>query len=65
MLKADEVRIETPPVEHLVFYAGVGVLAAIEIIEWPVALLLTAGHLLADLTNRPALQGLGEVMEEA
>ena len=43
VLKADEVRIETPPVEHLVFYVGVGVLAAIEIIEWPVALLVTAG----------------------
>jgi len=65
VLKADEVRIETPPVEHLVFYAGIGVLAVIEIIEWPVALLLTAGHLLADATHRPALQGLGEVLEEA
>ena len=65
VLKADEVKIETPPIEHLVFYAGIGVLAAIEIIEWPVALLLTAGHLLADATHRPALQGLGEVLEEA
>ena len=65
MLKADEVRIETPPVEHLVFYAGIGVLAAIEIIEWPVALLLTAGHLSRGHDHRPALQGLGEVLEEA
>jgi len=40
-------------------------LAVIEIIEWPVALLVTAGHLLADATNRPALQGFGEVLEEA
>jgi len=65
VLHADDVRIETPPIEHLVFYVGVGVLAAIEIVEWPVALLLTAGHLLADATHRPALQGLGEVLEEA
>jgi hypothetical protein len=65
VITADDLRIETPPIEHLVFYAGLGVLAAIEIIEWPVALLLTAGHLLADLTNRPGLQGLGEVLEEA
>jgi len=65
VLKADDLRIETPPIEHIVFYVGVGVLAAIEIVEWPVALLLTAGHLLTDMTNRPALHGLGEVLEEA
>lgn len=65
VIKADDVRIETPPIEHLVFYVGLGVLAAVEIIEWPVALLLTAGHLLADMTSRPALQGFGEVLEEA
>ena len=34
-------RLETPPVEQLAFYTGVGLMAAADIIEWPVALVLT------------------------
>ncbi len=64
-LTADGTRVETPPVEHLVFYAGVGLLAAADIIEWPVALVLTTGHILIGLTNRPALKELGEALDEA
>lgn len=56
--------MQTPPVEHLAFYAGVGALAVAEIIEWPVALALTAGHILLGLTNRPALEELGEALGE-
>jgi hypothetical protein len=65
VLTADRVRIETPPVEHLAFYVGLGALAAVEIVEWPLALLLMTGHLLMDATNRPALHQLGEAMEGA
>ncbi len=65
VLTADRVRVETPPVEHLAFYVGLGALAALEIVEWPLALLLMAGHVLMDATNRPALNELGEAMEGA
>lgn len=65
LLTADGTQLETPPVEHIVYYAGLGVLAAVEIIEWPVAVALTAGHFLIGLTNRPALKELGEVLDEA
>lgn len=65
LITADGNRLETPPVEYLAFYVGVGALAAAEIIEWPVALVLTAGHILIGLTNRPALKELGEVLNEA
>ena len=64
LIAADGIRLQTPPVEHLAFYAGVGALAAAEIIEWPVALVLTAGHVLIGLTNRPALKELGEAFSE-
>jgi hypothetical protein len=33
-----------PPLDHLAFYAGIGVLAALEIVEWPVALVIATGH---------------------
>ena len=63
VITANGNRVETPPVEHLTYYATLGVLAAAEIIDWPVALVLTAGHVLANLTNRPALNELGEAVE--
>ncbi|GAS88973.1 hypothetical protein [Mycolicibacterium brisbanense] len=39
-------RVAVPPPEQLAFYSALGVLAAIEIIDWPVALLLGAGQVL-------------------
>jgi hypothetical protein len=65
LLSADSAHFETPPVEHMLFFVGLGVLAGLEIIEWPLALLLATGHLLMDATNRPALNELGEALDEA
>ena len=65
LIAADQRQLETPPVEHLTFYLTLGILAAAEIIEWPVALALTAGHVLTGLTARPALSELGEGLETA
>jgi len=65
VLSVDGTRVQTPPVEHLLFYVGLGTLAAVEIIEWPLALLLMTGHMLMDATNRPGLHELGEALEEA
>jgi hypothetical protein len=61
----DGTRLESPPVEHMAFFVGMGVLAATEVIEWPLAVLLMTGHLLLDATNRPALHQLGEAFAEA
>jgi hypothetical protein len=51
-MTADGTRLETPPVEHLAFYVGVGAMAAAEIIEWPVALTLGAGSYIAERLAR-------------
>jgi hypothetical protein len=61
---ADDVHFETPPVEHLAFYAGLGGLVALGLIELPMALALTVGHLLIGITNRPGLEALGEALTE-
>ena len=65
LITGEGIRLKTPPLEHLAFYAGVGALAVAEVIEWPVALTLAAGHLLTGLTHRPALLELGEAVEGA
>jgi hypothetical protein len=61
----DGARLETPPLEHLAFYAGLGVLVTMGVVELPVAVALTIGHLLLDVTTRPGLEALGEALEEA
>jgi hypothetical protein len=65
VISADKTDLETPPLEHLLFYLGLGALAGFEVIEWPLALLLMAGHALIDATNRPGLQSLGEAIEDS
>lgn len=57
--------VELPPIEHLVFYVGVGTLVAVDVMEWPVAVALGVGHVLLDVTRRPGLRALGEALEEA
>lgn len=65
LVRIDDRTVETPPVEHALFYVGLAALAATEVIEWPLALVLMVGHVLLDATNRPGLESLGEALEEA
>lgn len=58
-------RLELPPPEQLAFLAGVGALAAFEILEWPVALVLGVGHQLAHSHHGRMLREFGEALEEA
>ena len=44
---------------------ALGVLAAVEIIEWPVALVLGAGHFLVQEDHNRVVQEIGEALEEA
>ena len=58
-------RVAVPRPEQLAFYGALGVLAAVEIIDWPVALLLGAGHLLVQHEHSRIAQEIGEALEEA
>jgi hypothetical protein len=65
LLTMDGRKLETPPIEHMVFYVGLAALVQVELVELPVALALGVGHALLDLTRRPGLVALGEALEEA
>jgi hypothetical protein len=65
LITVDGRTVETPPAEHLVFYAGLAVLAGTGIIHWPVAMALGVGHVLIEVTKRPGLEALGEALAEA
>jgi hypothetical protein len=58
-------RINVPPPEQLAFFGGLAALAAVQIIDWPVAVAITAGHLLASQQHNRVLEQLGEALEEA
>jgi hypothetical protein len=58
-------EVKLPSVQTIAFTAGLLTLAALEVIDWPVALLVGAGHLLSHVTQSSALREFGEALEEA
>ncbi|WP_406039441.1 hypothetical protein OG799_28580 [Micromonospora sp. NBC_00898] len=58
-------EVAVPPPDKVAYYAGLGVLAALQVIEWPLAVVITAGHLLADQHMSGLVKGVGEALESA
>jgi hypothetical protein len=58
-------RVRVPRPDQLAYYGGLAVLAAIEIIDWPVALIIATGHALANNHHNRVAEELGEAIEEA
>ena len=58
-------EMAVPPPDKVAYYAGLGVLAALQVIEWPLAVVITAGHLLADQHMSGLVKGVGEALESA
>jgi xanthosine utilization system XapX-like protein len=58
-------RVQVPRPEQLAFYGALGALAAVEIIDWPVALVLGVGHALMHNEHSRVAQEIGEALEDA
>lgn len=58
-------ELRLPAVEEVAFIGGVAVLAAIGVLEWPVAALLGIGHWLATDRRNKVIRAFGEALEEA
>ncbi|MCW2639354.1 MAG: hypothetical protein JWP76_1660 [Dactylosporangium sp.] len=58
-----EVRL--PPAPNLAFFAAVGALTAFGLIQWPVALIVIIGHVLATNARSGTARGFGEGMAQA
>jgi hypothetical protein len=58
-------RVRIPRPEHVAYYGALGALAALEIIEWPIALAIAAGHALAENQHSRVAQEVGEALEDA
>ncbi|MDX6237960.1 MAG: hypothetical protein QOG10_2775 [Kribbellaceae bacterium] len=57
--------VTLPPPQHLAFYGGIAAVAALGFLEWPVAAVLAAGHLLAEDHHHRLIHDFGEALEEA
>ncbi len=51
------------PKELIPFYAGLGAMAVLEIIEWPLALVIAVGHTVASGSRNNTIRELGEGLE--
>ncbi len=56
-------ELTLPAPEQIAFIGGVGVLAVIGVLEWPVAAILGIGHVVATQSHRKMVRGLGEALE--
>jgi hypothetical protein len=58
-------ELHLPAAEDLAFLGGVVALAVIGVLEWPIAVLLGAGHTLALSRRNKVVRSFGEALEEA
>jgi xanthosine utilization system XapX-like protein len=58
-------RIRIPKPEQIAYFGALGALAAFEIIDWPIALAIAAGHALAQNQHSRVAEEIGEALEEA
>jgi hypothetical protein len=57
--------VRLPAPEELAFLGGVGVLAVVGAVEWPIAVVLGTGHVLATNRRNRVVQEFGDALEEA
>lgn len=57
--------IDLPSKADLVYVAGIGTLAALGLIEWPLAAILGIGHVLSQSKRNKTLREFGEALGEA
>jgi len=56
-------RLSLPKPERLAWYAGVGIMAAFELVDWEVALIICAGHWIADNVHNKTVAELASGAE--
>lgn len=58
-------HLHLPPLDQIAFIGGIAALAVIQIVEWPVAVVLTVGHVLAHNRHHALLRDFGEALDKA
>jgi hypothetical protein len=56
--------VPIPRPEQVAYYGALGALAALEIIDWPIALAIAAGHALVQNQHNRVAEEIGEALED-
>ena len=64
MVTLPGVHVKVSP-EHLTYFAALGVLTALEVIEWPLTAVMIGGQVLATRAHRRIVRELASGVEEA
>ena len=57
-------RVRIPRPDQLAYYGALTALVVVELIDWPVALAIAAGHALASQHRSKIAQELGEALQD-
>ncbi len=63
-LPGTSTKINLPDRGGLLWYAGIGVMAAVELVEWPITLLLAGTHFVENHSHSRDMQELAEGIDE-
>ena len=58
-------EVTLPAPQRLAWYGGVVTIALLDLLDWPVAIVLVVGHALAEDHHHRVLHDFGEALEEA
>ncbi|MYV48923.1 hypothetical protein [Streptomyces sp. SID2888] len=64
-VRMGDLQFDLPCKEQLAYFVGLGILTALEVIDWPVALAIAVGHELARSNHSKSLREFGEALEQA
>ncbi len=62
-LPGSDIKVNLPGPAGLVWYAGIGAMAALELIEWPIALVISATHFVESHSHSRDVQELADGIE--
>ncbi|MGW5366588.1 hypothetical protein [Actinopolymorpha pittospori] len=57
--------VSLPPPERLTWYAGLVTMGALGIIEWPVVVVISVGHLMSEDQHSRLARDFGDALEQA
>lgn len=57
--------VSLPPPERLAWYAGLVGLGAFGILDWPVVLVISVGHLMSEDQHSRLMRDFGDALEQA
>jgi hypothetical protein len=55
--------VDLPAPERVAWYVGIGITAALGVIDWEVAMVIGVGHLISDTINNRAVKQMAEGIE--